>query len=134
MNLERILKNAINPSFKTTDGKLNLTDGQILTARVTKLFPDQKAEIQIGNEKRIAQLEAPLTIGKRYHFQVSVKDQIIYLKVLSEQNETELEGDIKQLLAQLNIKAGKKEISFVKIYKKRIYRFKKMNLFKLLTC
>ena len=128
MNPERVMKNPIQSSLHTTSRKSNLTDGQILTASVTKLFPDQKAEIQIGHEKRIAQLEAPLTIGKRYHFQVSIKDQMVYLKVISEQNDTDIEDNIKTLLEQLNLKTGKREISFVKNLQRDTIPFQKNEL------
>lgn len=57
--------------------------GQIFTGQVVKLLPNQIAEVQIGNQKVKAQLEAPLLTGERYWFEVKPSDGKIHLKVLS---------------------------------------------------
>src|SRR5690625_6222184 len=44
--------------------------GSILRGRILKLFPQNKAHIQLGAHTFIAQLEASLQLGGSYHFQV----------------------------------------------------------------
>jgi hypothetical protein len=51
-------------------GSVSLKNGQILIGKVNKVFPDQTAEVQIGHQKMIANLEIPLRTGERYWFQV----------------------------------------------------------------
>lgn len=64
-----------------------LRNGQIIQGKVMKLFPNQRAEIQIGGQKVIAKLDASLTLHRSYHFQVQIKGGIIYLHVLAEQQK-----------------------------------------------
>ncbi|TKC18643.1 hypothetical protein [Robertmurraya kyonggiensis] len=56
--------------------------GQIFHGKVLKLFPQQTAEIQIGNQKLIAKLEVPLSAEARYWFQVQPGEGKVHLKVL----------------------------------------------------
>lgn len=51
-------------------GFVSLKNGQILIGKVNKVFPDQTAEVQIGHQKMIANLEIPLRSGEMYWFQV----------------------------------------------------------------
>lgn len=62
-----------NPTFK---------NGQILYGKINKLYPNQMAEVQIGNQKVLATLEAPLQAGERYLLQVQQNLGNILLKVL----------------------------------------------------
>lgn len=62
--------------------------GQIFYGQVTKLFPNQMAQVQIGAEKVIAKLEIPLTLGDKYWFQVQPGEGKIHLKVLSSEQGT----------------------------------------------
>ena len=60
-----------NPTFK---------NGQILYGKINKLYPNQMAEVQIGNQKVLANLEAPLQAGERYLLQVQQNLGNILLK------------------------------------------------------
>ena len=62
-----------NPTFK---------DGQILYGKINKLYPNQMAEVQIGNQKIVANLEAPLQTGERYLLQVQQNTGHLLLKVV----------------------------------------------------
>ncbi|RTR35563.1 hypothetical protein EKG37_02735 [Robertmurraya yapensis] len=56
--------------------------GQIFHGKVLKLFPQQTAEVQIGNQKMIVKLEVPLSADARYWFQVQPGEGKVHLKVL----------------------------------------------------
>lgn len=92
----------------------SLKTGQIVEGKVAKLYPNQMALIQVGSRQMVAQLETPLTVGERYHFQVSVSEDTVYLKVLGEQSSKNPEKSLAQLMTRLGITAGKPEIAFVK--------------------
>lgn len=69
---------------KVTQTEQRLRPGQIVQGKILKIFPENKAQIQLGGQNMIAKLEAALSIGNTYHFQVQTSDEMIYLKVLSE--------------------------------------------------
>lgn len=79
--------------------KQNFRAGQVFQGKVLKLFPNQTAEVQVGSQKVIAQLEIPLSAGERYWFQVQQGEGQVHLKVLTEGKGTgnaNLEGLLKQ--------------------------------------
>jgi len=92
----------------------SLKTGQIVEGKVAKLYPNQKALIQVGSRQMVAQLETALTVGERYHFQVKVSEDTVYLKVLGEQSSKNPEQSLVQLMNRLGITAGKSEVAFVK--------------------
>lgn len=108
MGIDRIAKNSlakITPSLQT------LRPGQIVQGKIVKLYPNNKAEIQLGSQKLVAQVKAPLTIGEKYHFQVQTTGDVIHLKVLGEQLKGEERINVKHLLQQLGLKATKLNIA-----------------------
>jgi len=89
----------------------NLRPGQIIQGKILKIFPDNKAMIQLGSKKMVAQLEASLSIEGKYHFQVLASDDMIHLKVLGEQLK---EGtSITELMSRLGLKITKSNQAFV---------------------
>lgn len=50
---------------------LTLKQGQIFHGTIKQVFPDQMAEIQIGNHRMVAKLEVPLKAGDAHFFQVT---------------------------------------------------------------
>ncbi|MFG3431631.1 hypothetical protein [Lysinibacillus fusiformis] len=60
-----------------------LKQGQVFHGTIKKLYPDQMAEIQVGNQKFIAKLEVPLKAGDAHFFQVTGTDPQAELKVVS---------------------------------------------------
>ena len=47
-----------------------MKEGQVVHGTIKKLYPNQTAEVQIGNQKVIAKLETPLKAGDSHFFQV----------------------------------------------------------------
>lgn len=98
----------------TTAGKLldsskasllnNLKAGDVLQGIVKQLYPNHKAAIQMQGSQLIAQLEASLSVGGKYFFQVTSNERKMpELKVITgeQQNGKQL---IDNLLQQLGIK------------------------------
>lgn len=88
-------------------GSTSLKSGQILFGKVNKIFPNQTAEVQIGQQKMIAHLDIPLKVGERYWLQVQPDEGQITLKVLDSPsvNFSNIKGVVSQLLAHLDIQA-----------------------------
>ncbi|MDI2589275.1 hypothetical protein OR571_19775 [Psychrobacillus sp. NEAU-3TGS] len=82
-----------SPSFSTigaqstqavTAGKqMPMKEGQVVHGVIKKLYPNQTAEVQIGNQKIIAKLETPLKAGDAHFFQVSKASPEVQLKVVT---------------------------------------------------
>lgn len=62
---------------------LSLKQGQVFHGSIKKLFPDQTAEVQVGNQKMIAKLEVPLKAGDAHYFQVTGVKPDLQLKVVT---------------------------------------------------
>lgn len=60
-----------------------LKEGQIMHGTIKKLFPDQMAEVQVGNQKMMARLETSLKAGDTHFFQISSTSPDLSLKVVS---------------------------------------------------
>lgn len=113
MSIQQLNNHRISAA-KVGQAEQVLKPGQIVKGQVSKLYPGNKAEIQIGSMKLTAQLKASLTIGERYHFQVQTEDDVIYLKVLGDklvgQSETQ---NAAQLLKQIGLKANKQQMALL---------------------
>ncbi|WP_067729349.1 hypothetical protein [Oceanobacillus damuensis] len=90
-----------------------LRPGQIIQGKILKLYPDNKAQILLGGQTLIAQLEASLSIEGRYHFQVQSSDEMIHLKVLGEQLKSQAGLSVTNLMMQLGVKTTKHNTAFV---------------------
>ena len=62
---------------------LSLKQGQVFHGTITKLYPDQMAEVQVGNQKLMAKLEVPLKAGDAHFFQVTGANPQTELKVVT---------------------------------------------------
>ncbi|TQR20904.1 hypothetical protein [Psychrobacillus vulpis] len=60
-----------------------MKEGQVIHGTIKQLFPNQMAEVQIGNQKIIAKLETPLKAGDAHFFQVTKSEPELQLKVVS---------------------------------------------------
>lgn len=101
------------PIIRSSDSTGGLRDGQIIRGQILKLYPNHKAMIQIGLKKLVAQLETPLTLGDKYHFQVNVANDIIYLRMLGEKLTEQSAKNSSTLLKQLNLKTTKDNVTFI---------------------
>src|SRR5699024_9943359 len=99
----------------TSEPKLVLRNGQVALGKVNKIYPNNRAEVQIGGHRIIAQLEAPLAVGERYIFQVEKKsDQLIHLRVISSQVGDMSQEHTSSLLRQLNVPINDIRINFIR--------------------
>lgn len=73
-----------NQLSKLKEPAQTLRLGQIIQGHILKLYPNNKAHIQLGMMQLIAQLEASLEIGNKYHFQVQSMENMTHLKVLGD--------------------------------------------------
>lgn len=95
--------------------------GQIFYGKVTKLFPNQMAEVTVGQQKLIAHLETPLSANERYWFQVQPGEGKVHLKVLTSNQGADtsrfmgLPGDI---LAKLSLAQSKENLLLVRFLMK----------------
>lgn len=96
-------------------------EGQVLNGKVTKLFANQMAEVQVGNQRMIAQLEIPLVSGERYWFQVQPGEGKVHLKVLAPDGSTlmkESNTSLAVLLKQFNLPHTKENLGVLSFFLK----------------
>ncbi len=78
------LQNIANPFSLTKPSTLkqlpSLKPGQMISAKVLELFPNQKATIQVNGKEIVAQLETALTAKKSYLFQVISAGDVTRIK------------------------------------------------------
>ena len=88
-------------------GSTSLKSGQILFGKVNKIFPNQTAEVQIGQQKMIAHLDVPLQVGERYWLKVQPNEGQVVLKVLDSPNVnfSNVKGAAAQLLVHLGVQS-----------------------------
>ncbi|GGA16266.1 hypothetical protein [Psychrobacillus lasiicapitis] len=67
----------------TASKQMPMKEGQVVHGVIKKLYPNQTAEVQIGNQKVIAKLETPLKAGDAHFFQVSKASPEVQLKVVT---------------------------------------------------
>ncbi len=92
---------------------LALNPGQIVSAKVIKLHPNQTAEVMIGGQKVIAQLETALTVNERYWLQVLPGDGAPRLKLLPGAETQKGMGAEEVLLNKLALASAKTNIDMV---------------------
>lgn len=70
-------------AMTSTNQPLALKQGQVFHGTIKQLYPDQMAEIQVGNQKFIAKLEVPLKAGDAHFFQVTGTNPQTELKIVT---------------------------------------------------
>jgi Family of unknown function (DUF6240) len=96
------INNIINPQWltqKSSEG-ITLKLNQLLTAKVLEIFPDQTAKILYNGAALHAKLEAPLTKGNQYLFEVGEKNGTVILKKI---DVDPLKSTTEQILQKLNL-------------------------------
>ncbi|MFD1067589.1 hypothetical protein [Oceanobacillus locisalsi] len=92
----------------------NLKTGDVLQGTVKQLFPNHRAAIQMQGQQLVAQLEASLSVGGKYFFQVdSIEGNTPELKVITEEQQSG-QQITRQLLQQLGIKESKLSVRLIK--------------------
>lgn len=84
---------------------LVLKQGQVFHGTIKKLYPDQMAEVQIGQNKLFAKLETPLKAGDSHFFQVTNMNPQAELKVVTGpmQASQSMSQQINQLIDTMNL-------------------------------
>ncbi|KZZ82865.1 GTPase-associated protein 1-related protein [Bacillus sp. SJS] len=86
-------------------GSFQLKDGQLVIGKISELYPNQRALIQIGANKALAVVEAPLIKGAEYLFEAAVLSKTGVPKLrLREQLDTS--GNMDRLTAVINRSLG----------------------------
>lgn len=88
--------------------------GQLVIGKIIKLFPNQKAEVQIGSQKMIAALDVPLRAGEQYWLQVQPGDEQIKLKVLNPTVNGGTKVTAEQILSHLSMPITHEAVSLAK--------------------
>lgn len=79
----RTIQTSLQANQSILGTKLHLVQGQIFFGKILKLFPNDRALVQLGATEAHARLEAPLVAGRSYWFQVGQsKEGVPQLKVL----------------------------------------------------
>lgn len=97
---------SIQPSLRNqliSEQPQSLKQGQVFHGTIKKLFPEQTAEVQMGNQKMIAKLEVPLKAGDSHYFQVTGVKPDLQLKVVTGPLQTTPAGQIQQLIDSLQL-------------------------------
>lgn len=92
-------------AMTSTNQPLALKQGQVFHGTIKQLYPDQMAEIQVGNQKFIAKLEVPLKAGDAHFLQVTGTNPQTELKIVTgpmAQASTPSQ-QINQLLESMNL-------------------------------
>lgn len=84
---------------------LSLREGQVFHGVINKLYPDQTAEVQVGQHKLIAKLETPLKAGDAHFFQVTSTAAQTELKVVTGPMTQAMtpQQQMNQLLQNMNL-------------------------------
>jgi len=116
MQLSNIVQ---SPTPHTSSSAMQFKDGQLIFGKVAKLFNNQTAEINIGQTKIIAALDAPITAGERYWFQVQTSGETTTLKVLPSKGGMEsLKALSQQLLTHLGLPQTKENATLSQFFVK----------------
>ena len=81
---------------------LTLREGQVFHGTIKQLFPDQMAEIQVGNNKFVAKLETPLKAGDAHFFQVTKATGQPEIKVVTGPTASP-QQQMQQLMQSMNL-------------------------------
>ncbi|WP_430785963.1 hypothetical protein VBD025_12540 [Virgibacillus flavescens] len=112
MSIREVLSKRLDGITPTTSSP-SLKTGQIVQGKIVKIYPNNKAQIQIGTQKLVAQLEVSLSIGENYHFQVQKNSDVIHLKVIGDPLQQNTRDNMKMLLQGLGIKTAKSNIALM---------------------
>ena len=109
-----------NTQVVSTNTQASMKEGQVVHGTIKKLFPNQTAEVQIGNQKVIAKLETPLKAGDAHFFQVTKSDPELQLKVVSGPltQGNSLAQQTQQLLQAMNLSKTTEMQAIVQFYLK----------------
>lgn len=105
MNLSSFNSVGQQTNIQASNQPMTLRQGQVFHGTINKIFPDQTAELQVGNQKLIAKLEVPLKVGDAQFFQVTNANATPELKVVTGpmSPQVPLAQQMTQLLDAMNL-------------------------------
>ncbi|MDQ0230551.1 hypothetical protein [Metabacillus malikii] len=113
--LSALFKQAMS-QIPNAENQLTLKENQVVLGNVLKLFPNQKALIQVGQTSLIAQLETAIEANENYWFTVKGSTdtglQLKMMKKLHGETNNEM-NTAKQLLSMFQIRATKQNLAFI---------------------
>lgn len=118
MKPSEIIRDLIGQDKSYSGKSKTFMPGQIINGKITKLFPNQTAEVQLGSHKAIAHLEMSLSANSRYWFKVQPGDGVLRLKVMDSGGLAKRESPIESLLSQLGLSASKEHKMLVQFFLK----------------
>ncbi|QXE03082.1 hypothetical protein [Terribacillus sp. DMT04] len=98
-----------------------LRTGEIVTGKINKFYPDNKALLQIGAKQVIAELQTQLAAGGTYWFEVKEGGERPVLQVLP--HSTEKQSSIANLIELTGNKVNSTTSSFVETLRKQQISF-----------
>lgn len=105
-----------NRQMMSIDSGQKLRPGQVIQGNILKLYPNERAQIRLGSQQFIAQLHAPLSVGKSYHFQIEqVEDELIHLKVISETSQDQ-RANLENISRYLGLKGTRHELGLIQSF------------------
>lgn len=106
MNLAGV--NLQQTQLQTSPQAAVVKEGQVLHGTIQKLYPDQQAEVQVGDQKMMAKLETPLKAGDAHFFQVTGTSPDLTLKVVSGPLTSQTTAQqAQQLMTSMNLPESK---------------------------
>ncbi|WP_368504042.1 hypothetical protein AB3N04_18455 [Alkalihalophilus sp. As8PL] len=110
MNIKATSQHITNQLSQTSRSPLTFLPGHIFQGKITKLFPNHLASLSINGMHLTARLEASLTVGGRYWFEVQEGSGVPRLKVIenSGKQSTELTTGVnQQMIRKLGLPQSK---------------------------
>lgn len=86
---------------------LAMREGQVFHGKISQLFPNQTAQIQIGQQEMVAKLEVPMKAGDSHYFQVVKTEPELQLRVISEPLSSDPKHSLQQLMQNLKLPQSK---------------------------
>lgn len=86
---------------------LAMREGQVFHGKISQLFPNQTAQIQIGQQEMVAKLEVPMKAGDSHYFQVVKTEPELQLRVISEPLSSDPKQSLQQLMQNLKLPQSK---------------------------
>ncbi|SET83401.1 hypothetical protein SAMN05421676_10912 [Salinibacillus kushneri] len=127
-------KNGITKALQAVRIKSNqhttrsFKEGQIVTGKVQKFLPQNKAMIQMGGQRLVAQLEHLLKANKRYVFQVKQAFPFVKLQVVSDKPVKNQKESASILLQEMGVKGTKNQHAFLSFLLDHQLPFQKQRL------
>lgn len=117
MHTSSIVQNLIPTQSAPTANQLK--DGQMIYGKVQKIYSNQTANITIGQTKITAVLDAPISVGKGYWFQVQSSGDVKELKVLQSNGGSQsIKEMAQQLLHHLSLPQSKESTTLAQFFVK----------------